>query len=316
MVVLVDRVDRCDARYKAARKKRGRKPGTPPKPCVDLVFGGPRIDTGPWSLNTALAWARACETFVEGRVGKECVALAVLHTDEGAFHTHILVSCSVEGMPLGSDATRSALAAGYAENVRLRGRHRRECRAIVDGYQAEVGYRWGFIDPARAVNARPRRIDVGLAQRLRIQDQLIIAEINLARAGEVQDLTPPTTRRPIQCRNCRNHRSVGEAGRQTGASLGKTKTSAWSTMPTDPSPDILRKSGPGGTRNFGRTRKSRLMKRESMRSSPPSRTPAIRSQASVPKRTPSGTCGQGRSNGRLAEACRPGRDCKAGKAEL
>ena len=185
--MLVDRVDKCDTRYKAALKKRGRKPGTRPKPCVDLVFAGPRIDIGPWVYDHALAWATDCVAFVERRVGPECVALAVLHTDEGAFHAHIHVSCCVSGKPLGSDAVRKAMADGYAETVRLRKPHRRELRAIVDAYQAEVGYRWGFIDPARAVNARPRRIDVGLAQRLRIQDQLIIAEINLARAGEVQD---------------------------------------------------------------------------------------------------------------------------------
>ena len=185
-VVLVDRIDECDARYKAALKKRGRRPGTPPKPCVDIVFAGPRIDIGPWSFNQALAWARDCRAFTERRVG-ECVALAVLHTDEGAWHSHALVSCCLPQMPLGSDAVRKVMAAGYADKVRLIGPHRRELRAIVDAYQAEVGRRWGFVDPDRAVNARPKRIDVALARRLRIQDQLIIAEINLARAGEVQD---------------------------------------------------------------------------------------------------------------------------------
>ena len=179
-VVLVDRIDECDARYKAALKKRGRRPGTPPKPCVDIVFAGPRIDIGPWSFNQALAWARECMAFTERRVGA-CVALAVLHTDEGAWHSHALVSCCLPQMPLGSDAVRKVMAAGYADKVRLIGPHRRELRAIVDAYQAEVGRRWGFVDPDRAVNVRPRRIDVALARRLRIKDQLILAKIQLAR---------------------------------------------------------------------------------------------------------------------------------------
>ena len=190
-VVLVDRVDECDTRYKAALKKRGRRPGTRPKPCVDLVFAGPRIDIGPWVYDHALAWATDCVAFVERRVGPECVALAVLHTDEGAFHAHIHVSCCVSGKPLGSDAVRKAMADGYAETVRLRKPHRRELRAIVDAYQAEVGRRWGFVDPDRAVNVRPRRIDVTLARRLRIEDHLILARIQLARikAHETKNAT-------------------------------------------------------------------------------------------------------------------------------
>ena len=189
--MLVDRVDKCDTRYKAALKKRGRKPGTRPKPCVDLVFAGPRIDIGPWVYDHALAWATDCVAFVERRVGPECVALAVLHTDEGAFHAHIHVSCCVSGKPLGSDAVRKAMADGYAETVRLRKPHRRELRAIVDAYQAEVGRRWGFVDPDRAVNVRPRRIDVTLARRLRIKDHLILARIQLARtkAHETKNAT-------------------------------------------------------------------------------------------------------------------------------
>ena len=144
-LVLLDRVDECDVRYKAALRKRGKKPGQKPKPCVELVFSGPRIDTGNWIFDHGLAWTNDCIDFVEQRVGAECVALAALHTDERSWHTHILVSCCIEGKPLGSNSVRTTLSEGYANSVRLKGIHRREMRGIVDAYQAEVGARLGIL---------------------------------------------------------------------------------------------------------------------------------------------------------------------------
>ena len=100
-------------------------------------------------------------------------------------------------MPMGVDSVRTVLSAGYAEKVRLKGRHRREARGIVDAYQAEVGQFWGFVEPDRAVNVLPRTVDVELARRLRVQDQLAIAEYELQKAENEQqrvDLEVPGNR--------------------------------------------------------------------------------------------------------------------------
>lgn len=188
-ITLVDRIETCDARFKDALRARGKKPGPKPKPAFEIVFGGPRVDTGPWDLDQALNWARQCVPFLERRLGPECIALAVLHTDEGSWHCHVLISCCVPGMPMGVDSVRTRLSAGYAERVRLKGRHRRAARGIVDAYHAEVGRRWGFIEPERAVNVLPRTVDVSLARRLRIQDQIEIAESQLHEAEEAQAMT-------------------------------------------------------------------------------------------------------------------------------
>ena len=182
-VLLVDRVEACDLRFKAAMKARGKKRGQRPKPVLEIVFCGPRVDTGPWQLHHALAWARHdCLPFIERRLAPDCLALAVLHSDEGSWHWHALISGCVPGMPMGVDSVRAKLSAGYAEKVMLKGRHRREARGIVDAYQAEVGKFWGFVEPAKAVNILPRKVDVELARRLRIQDQLAIAEYELGKA--------------------------------------------------------------------------------------------------------------------------------------
>lgn len=63
-------------------------------------------------------------------------------------------------------------------------------RGIVDAYQAEVARHWGFWEPERAVNIQPKRVDLALARKLRIEDQIVIAHHAIETYVEQQQLQP------------------------------------------------------------------------------------------------------------------------------
>ena len=192
--VLINDVRRAKARWRAAKKERGKTRGRPPKPALSILMAGPPPIDGPdaWDKAKVDEWAAKSLEWFRGICPHAPISAAAVHWDERSPHLHI--ECApIDRADDGSvrlgmgHLMRRIAASAPPTDKHAKGQFRDTMSRCQDAYQHAVGQHYD-LERGRKLAQKPgrhRAVDPELGAELRAADIEARARADAADAARV-----------------------------------------------------------------------------------------------------------------------------------